>query len=95
MAGVLAPSIPESLPCLFVGLNTSVVLAIAGVIVGEFVGARKGVGFRILQANYTLDISGVFALLLGLSMMRLVLHALLKFIERRTVFWTAAAKNSH
>ncbi|TVR06238.1 MAG: ABC transporter permease [Salinarimonadaceae bacterium] len=80
---------PNSLPYFFAGLNTAVVLSVIGAIVGEFVGATQGIGFRILQANYNLDIAGAFALFMVLSLLGLTLHGTLKFIERRTVFWTA------
>lgn len=86
---------PNSLPFLFAGLNTAVVLAIIGAIVGEFVGANQGIGFRILQANYNLDIAGVFSLFMVLSMMGLILHTVLRTIERRTVFWSAERSNTH
>jgi NitT/TauT family transport system permease protein len=79
---------PSSLPFFFAGLNTAIVLSVIGAIVGEFVGATKGIGFRILQANYALDIAGAFALFLVLSLMGLTLHSILKFTERRVVFWT-------
>lgn len=85
---------PNSLPFLFAGLNTAVVLAVIGAIVGEFVGATKGIGFRILQANYNLDIAGAFALFAVLSMLGLTLHATLKFIEKRTVFWAVTQQNN-
>lgn len=79
---------PNALPFIFAGLNTAIVLSVIGAIVGEFVGATRGVGFRILQANYSLDIAGAFALFVLLSLMGLTMHSTLKFIERRMVFWT-------
>lgn len=85
---------PNSLPFLFAGLNTAVVLAVIGAIVGEFVGATRGIGFRILQANYNLDIAGVFALFAVLSFLGLTLHAILKFIEKHTVFWAASQQHN-
>lgn len=78
---------PNCLPFLFAGLNTAIVLSVIGAIVGEFVGATKGIGFRILQANYALDIAGAFSLFVVLSIMGLVMHSTLKFIERKVVFW--------
>ena len=35
---------PNALPYVFAGLNTSIVLAVIGAIVGEFVGAKQGIG---------------------------------------------------
>lgn len=80
---------PNSLPFLFAGLNTAIVMSVIGAIVGEFVGANKGIGYRILQANYALDIAGAFALFAILSIMGLVFHATLRFLERRIVFWSS------
>lgn len=79
---------PNALPYFFAGLHTAVVLSVIGAIVGEFVGATAGIGFRILQANYALDIAAAFALFAILSLLGLTLHSVLKLIERRTVFWT-------
>lgn len=78
---------PNSLPFVFAGLNTAIVLSVIGAIVGEFVGSNKGIGFRILQANYQLDIAGAFALFAVLSILGVTLHAILRLIERRAVFW--------
>ena len=83
---------PNSLPFVFAGLNTAIVFSVIGAIVGEFVGANQGIGFLILQANYQLDIAGAFALFAVLSIMGVALHALLRFIERRTVFWAASSE---
>lgn len=84
---------PNSLPFLFAGLNTAVVLSVIGAIVGEFVGSSKGIGFRILQANYALDIAGVFSLFAVLSMLGLSMYGTLRFIESKVVFWSAARMN--
>jgi NitT/TauT family transport system permease protein len=78
---------PNSLPFLFAGLNTAIVFAVIGAIVGEFVGANRGLGFLILQANYQLDIAGAFSLFVVLSVMGLMLHTGLRWLERRCVFW--------
>ena len=56
---------------------------------GEFVGANRGLGFLIFQANYQLDIAGAFSLFAVLSAMGIALHAGLRWLERRCVFWVA------
>jgi NitT/TauT family transport system permease protein len=80
---------PNALPFLFAGLNTAIVFSVIGAIVGEFVGANQGLGFLILQANYQLDIAGAFSLFVVLSVMGVALHGLLRWCERRLVFWIA------
>jgi NitT/TauT family transport system permease protein len=78
---------PNALPFLFAGLNTAIVFAIIGAIVGEFVGSNRGIGFLILQANFSLDIAGAFALFVVLSIMGVSFHTALQAIQRRVLFW--------
>jgi len=79
--------IPAALPYIFAGLNTAIVLAVIAAIVGEFVGARAGIGYLILQANFALDLAGVFALLTLLGALGVTLSLLMQAIESRVCFW--------
>lgn len=79
--------IPNALPYIFAGLNTAIVLAVIGAIVGEFVGARKGLGVIIMQANFGLDLASVFSALIMLGVIGVVLNAAMRLIERRVCFW--------
>jgi NitT/TauT family transport system permease protein len=79
--------IPNALPYIFAGLNTAIVLAVIGAIVGEFVGARKGLGVIILQANFGLDLASVFSALIMLGVIGVALNSAMREIERRVCFW--------
>ena len=79
--------LPEALPFIFAGLNIGIVLSVLGAIVAEFVGAKAGLGYLILQMNYNMDISGMFAALVVLGMMGIVLNSAMTFARRRIVFW--------
>jgi len=79
--------IPAALPYIFAGLNTAIVLAVIAAIVGEFVGARAGIGYLILQANFALDLPAVFALLTLLGTLGVLLSLGMRGIERRVCFW--------
>jgi len=79
--------IPNALPYIFVGLDVAVVLAVIGAIVGEFVGSQAGLGYLILQRNFSMDTAGVFAILIVLSLTGIGLHAVVQFIKKRVVFW--------
>jgi NitT/TauT family transport system permease protein len=59
--------LPEALPFIFAGLNIGLVLSVLGAIVGEFVGAKVGLGYLILQMNFNLDVAGMFAVLVVLG----------------------------
>ena len=84
---------PNALPFIFAGLNTAIVFSVIGAIVGEFVGANRGIGFLILQANFALDIAAAFALFVVLSIMGVALHWTLRRIEARVVFWAQAEEH--
>ena len=78
---------PNALPFVFAGLDIAIVFSVLGAIVGEFVGAQRGLGNLILQFNVSLDIAGVFAVLLLLSAMGVTLHLIMQAIQRRVIFW--------
>ena len=82
--------LPHALPYIFAGLDIGIVLAVIGAIVGEFVGAQAGLGYLILQRNFSMDAGGMFAILIILSVIGIVLHAIVKSIARRVIFWADA-----
>jgi NitT/TauT family transport system permease protein len=77
----------SALPYIFAGLNTAIVLAVIAAIVAEFVGARAGIGYLILQANFALDLPGVFSLLVVLGILGVTLSLCVQAIEKRICFW--------
>jgi len=85
--------LPSALPYIFAGLNTAIVFAVIGAIVGEFVGARSGIGVLILQANYNLDLAAVFALLTLIAIVGVLLNIAVRFIERKICFWNARSSS--
>jgi len=82
--------LPHALPYVFAGLDIGIVLAVIGAIVGEFVGAQAGLGYLILQRNFSMDAAGMFAILIVLSLIGTFLHAVVRWIARRVIFWTDA-----
>lgn len=78
---------PSALPYIFAGLNTAVVLAIIGAIVGEFVGGRQGIGVQIIQANFSMNIAGVFALIVILATIGIILSGVVRVAEAKICFW--------
>lgn len=78
---------PNALPFVFAGLDIAIVFSVLGAIVGEFVGAQSGLGNLILQFNFSLDIAGVFAVLILLSVMGVALHLIMQAVQKRVIFW--------
>ena len=80
--------LPHAMPYIFAGLNTAIVFSVIGAIVGEFVGARQGLGVVILKANFGLDLPAVFSSLVVLGVIGVSLNAAVRAIERRVCFWS-------
>lgn len=85
---------PSSLPFLFAGLSTASVLAILGAIVGEFVGARAGLGMLLMQYNQSLEIAPIFAVILVLGLIGCLMSYAVSMLERRYCFWAQRAVSS-
>ena len=83
----LRVKLPSALPSVFAGLELAIVLAVIAAVVSEFVGAVGGLGYRILTYNTNLDMAGEFAALAVLSLTGFVLHAIVRLVGRRLVFW--------
>ena len=79
--------LPAAIPNVITGLRIASGLAVIGAIVGEFVGAKAGLGYLLLQKNFNFDMAGTFAVLVVLSLIGVALHSLIRWIQRRVIFW--------
>ncbi|HJQ63813.1 MAG TPA: ABC transporter permease [Burkholderiales bacterium] len=86
--------LPEALPYIFAGLQIGIVLAVLGAIVGEFVGAKAGLGYLIIQMNYTMDVAGMFAVLVILGVMGVILNVAISIVRKRVIFWQRTDVNA-
>jgi NitT/TauT family transport system permease protein len=84
--------LPSALPFIFAGLDIGIVFAILGAVVGEFIGAKEGLGYLLLQTNYNFDIAGMFAVLVVLSVMGLIAHFVIRLAQRRLAFWAEESR---
>jgi NitT/TauT family transport system permease protein len=85
---------PAALPYLFAALEVAAIYSLVGAIVVEFVGSQGGIGTILMQRNYDLDIPSVFALIAILSALGMVLHWIVRAVERRVVFWSGGRKET-
>lgn len=79
--------LPSAAPYIFAGLDMAVVYALLGTLVAEFLGAQRGIGVTITQAQAVTDVAGVFAALILLGVLGIVLHLSIRAVERRVVHW--------
>ena len=82
---------PASLPSFFSGLKVAATLSVVGATIGEWVGARRGLGFLMLESNARLRVDLVFASILMLTLVGLLLYAALRIIESRALRWKRSA----
>ncbi len=73
---------PGALPFLFSGLRVGATLALVGATVGEWVGASRGLGYLMIQANARLRLDRVFAAILALTLLGLGLFWAVGLCER-------------
>jgi NitT/TauT family transport system permease protein len=83
--------LPNALPFLLAGANIGIIFAVLGVIVGEFLGANRGMGYLIVNQSNQMDTPGVFANVVLLSATGLVFHYGIQALRYRLLFW---ARNS-
>ena len=81
--------IPSALTWVFASLHISVGFAMIAVVVGEYLGAARGVGYLISQAEGTFDTTGVFAGMTVLSAVVLVIGWAVDRLEHRLLRWKA------
>ena len=78
---------PWALPHFFAGLRVGVTVATIGAVIGEWVGAQKGLGYLMIQANARLKVDLVFAVILWLSLMGMFLWFTVGWLEKKTIRW--------
>lgn len=79
--------LPSVFSWIFAALRTSVSFALSGAVVGEFVGATAGLGYRMVIAAGLLDTERVYAILLLLMLVAVTLVEVAKRIEARLLRW--------
>ncbi|RXV62729.1 ABC transporter permease [Roseovarius sp. A46] len=82
--------VPAALPGFASGLRLAAVYAPIGAIIGEWVGASKGLGYLMLLANGRAKIDLMFAALIVLAVFTLLLHRAVDAACRRWLDGTAA-----
>lgn len=73
--------LPNSSPYLFAGFKTAITFCVIGAIVGEWVGADRGLGYLILIANSQLKTRLLFAAIFAISILGILLFLLIILLE--------------
>lgn len=81
-------AVPHALPTIFAGVKASLTFAVIGAIIGEFQGARAGLGYLIEAYSSQISIPEAFAVIVLVGLLSVLLFAVVELIERRLVFWS-------
>lgn len=83
--------IPSAMSWILASLHVSFGFALVGAVVGEFLGAKEGIGLLISTAQGAFNASGVFAAMIVLAVVALAADFLLTSLEKRLLKWRPTA----
>jgi ABC-type nitrate/sulfonate/bicarbonate transport system permease component len=81
--------LPSALPYVVTGLRLAIGRALIGVIVAEFFTAFSGLGYLIVTNANSFRTDRTFVPILVIAVLGVLVTALLEFVERRVVRWSA------
>ena len=84
--------LPASVPAIFVGLRLSATTALLLLIAAEMIGASKGVGFQVMNAQYNFQIPLMFGAIFLLAALGLAANAVLVLLQHRLCRWAEATR---
>jgi NitT/TauT family transport system permease protein len=79
--------LPAASPWIITGLKMSLPFALIGAIIGEFMAASKGLGFRLQLYTGLFNTTGAIAVIFILMLMMIALNALLNWAEEHLLRW--------
>lgn len=79
--------IPSATSWIFTSLHVSFGFALIGAIVGEYIGATKGLGLLVAASQGTFNSAGVYAAMVILAIVALLAEGLLTFLEKQLFRW--------
>ena len=74
--------LPASVPLIISVMKVNIGLCLVGVIIGEFIGARKGLGYLIIYGSQTFKLTWVLMSIVILCIIAMGLYAVLNLVEK-------------
>ena len=84
---IIKLEIPAAMPVFLGGLRIGATLSVIGAVVGEFVGADKGLGFLVNVGRGLYDTALVFVAVFTIVLLSLGLYGSVIFMENRLLSW--------
>ena len=74
--------LPSCIPLILANMKVNIGLCLVGVIIGEFIGARQGLGYLIIYGSQTFKLTWVLMSIVILCIIAMLLYGILAFIEK-------------
>jgi ABC-type nitrate/sulfonate/bicarbonate transport system permease component len=79
--------LPLSLPAFFSGLKISASYSVMGAVIGEWLGAKEGIGYYLTLSQRSYMVDRVFAAILAITILSLLIFAVIIAVERLVIPW--------
>jgi NitT/TauT family transport system permease protein len=86
--------VPMALPALFSGTKVAVTYSVIGAVLGEWVGASRGLGYVMIEASSQMVTARVFAAIALLSAFGVALFTGVALLERVLLPWYPGARRT-
>lgn len=75
--------LPSSVPLFLSVMKVNIGLCLVGVVIGEFIGARKGLGYLIIYGSQVFKLDWVILSIVILCITAMILYGILNLLEKR------------
>ncbi len=82
---LLKVAIPSTIPLIISVMKVNIGLCLVGVVIGEFIGARQGLGYLIIYGSQVFKLDWVIMSIAILCVIAMGLYAILGFVQRRYI----------
>lgn len=74
--------LPSSIPAIISNMKVNIGLCLVGVVIGEFLAAKEGLGYMIIYASQTFQMNWLLMAILLLCIMAMLLYTIINAIEK-------------
>lgn len=82
---LLRVALPSSVPYLLSVMKVNIGLCLVGVVIGEFIGARQGLGFLIIYSSQIFKLDWMILSIILLCIIAMILYQAVSLVEKRVV----------
>ena len=90
---LLRVALPSSVPYLLSVMKINIGLCLVGVVIGEFIGARQGLGFLIIYSSQIFKLDWMILSIILLCIIAMILYQAVSLVEKRVVHTCGADRS--